>query len=122
MMRQMQLSYAYDTRLLKNRAKTIRGRGAKKFICLSNEYRRAKQELASALQIARGGMHFREKFKTHVEILVVRPDMRADPANFIDGICDAIKTVIGVDDRYYSLEVDYELDRDKPRIDITISQ
>ena len=63
------------------------------------------------------------KAKTHVGIMVYRPDMRSDPANFIDSILDIVKTGIGVDDRWFSVSLDWELaPKPKARIVVTVSQ
>lgn len=60
--------------------------------------------------------------KIHVGIMVYRPDMRCDPQNFVDSICDAIKVGIGRDDNIYAVSVDWELDIEKPRIEIEVEQ
>jgi len=56
-----------------------------------------------------------------VAISVFRPNMRADPVNVIDGICDTIKDPIGVDDRWFFCSCGWKIDRKNPRIEITVS-
>ena len=60
--------------------------------------------------------------KIHVRIMVYRPDMRGDPINFQDCICDAIKVGIGRDDNVYTSFTDWELDKEHPRIEIEVEQ
>ncbi len=62
------------------------------------------------------------KSKLFVDIMIYRPDMRSDPVNFLDAIIDGIKVATGVDDNLYSGSWDWELDKENPRITITISQ
>lgn len=60
--------------------------------------------------------------KVNVDILVVRPDMRADPANFIDAILDIVKRVIEIDDRWFAVSLDWLLDKPTARIEVTVRQ
>lgn len=61
--------------------------------------------------------------KIWIDIFIQKPNQRGDAVNFVDLICDAVKRVIGVDDRWYSLRrVDWEIAKDNPRIFIGIGQ
>ncbi len=60
--------------------------------------------------------------KLFVHVMVYRPDMRADPVNFLDAILDGVKVATGVDDRYYSGSWDWKLDKGNPRIEIEVKQ
>ena len=60
--------------------------------------------------------------KVWLNIMIYRPNMRGDPANFIDALCDGVKGALGVDDRYYSVNLDWVLDKDNPRITIEVRQ
>ena len=60
--------------------------------------------------------------KIYVRIMVYRPDVRGDPINFQDAICDAIKVGIGRDDNVFAVSVDWELDTEEPRIVIEVEQ
>ncbi len=46
--------------------------------------------------------------------------MRGDVSNFVDGIIDAIKKPIGIDDNYASTVADWTIDKINPRIEITV--
>lgn len=63
-----------------------------------------------------------QKYKVLVTIMIYKPDNRGDAINFIDTICDGIKAGIGIDDRYFSVSLDWEIDKRQPRIEITVSQ
>lgn len=66
-----------------------------------------------------------EEFKPHkiyVDIMVYRPDMRTDPVNFVDMICDAVKRGIGIDDNIYAGKWDWELVDPPGEIVITVRQ
>jgi hypothetical protein len=61
--------------------------------------------------------------KVWLDIFVQKPNQRGDCVNFVDMICDAVKRVIGVDDRWFSLRrVDWEICKDEPSIFIGIGQ
>lgn len=63
------------------------------------------------------------KDKIWVEIFLQKERNNSDVANFVDGIFDAIKVGLGIDDCYYSLKADWEYDKEiKPYLLITIKQ
>jgi hypothetical protein len=59
--------------------------------------------------------------KTWVFITVYKKSNRGDVSNFVDGIADAIKKAIGIDDCYFSFVLDYVVDKNE-KIVITILQ
>ena len=115
----MTFTIPYNTALSKNRAKTLLGRGSKKFIGLNSTYRKLISDHISNL---RSPKSYQEDTKLYVTIRVFRPDFRSDPVNFVDAVCDILKKVINVDDRYYSVWCDWELDKENPRIEIFINE
>jgi Holliday junction resolvase RusA-like endonuclease len=61
--------------------------------------------------------------KVWLDIFVQKPNQRGDAANFLDLICDAVKTGISVDDRWFSIDrLDWEIVKDNPRIFIGVGQ
>lgn len=61
--------------------------------------------------------------KVWLDILVQKSDHRGDAVNVIDGICDALKKAIGIDDRWFCIRrLDWEIIKDKPMIYIGIGQ
>jgi len=63
-----------------------------------------------------------ENRRIKVVINAYRPRTNIDPDGLIKAINDAIKHGIHVDDRFYDTEANGFIDRDRPRIEITISQ
>lgn len=59
--------------------------------------------------------------KIYIDIMVYRPDMRSDPANFIDVILDIVKVAINIDDRWYAGSWDWCIDKKNPRVEVSIS-
>lgn len=60
------------------------------------------------------------KAKIWIVITVYRADFRSDPINALDFVCDAAKLAIKVDDRWFSATVDWEVDRQEPRIEVSV--
>lgn len=61
--------------------------------------------------------------KIRVDIMIYRSNLKLDPQNVVDTICDGVKAGINVDDNIYSGSWDWELvKKGKERIVITISQ
>ena len=60
--------------------------------------------------------------KVWVDIMIFRPNMRADPINFLDALSDAVKGAISIDDRYFAGSWNWVIDKQNPRIEIIISQ
>lgn len=76
------------------------------------------QETRKALQ---GRQIFENK--VWLSFFVQKPDHKSDAVNVVDTFCDAIKTVIGVDDRWYSIDVlDWEIKKREPHVYVRIGQ
>ena len=76
-------------------------------------------------QILRTGKYqtFDPEKKVYIAGMVYRPDYRSDIDNFIKGIFDAISSMIGVNDNRFAIKYwDYEICKENPRIEITVSQ
>lgn len=61
------------------------------------------------------------KGKTIIKIYCYKKDMRGDISNFINPINDAIKVVLPYDDNYFINITDYEIDKENPKINISIT-
>lgn len=58
-----------------------------------------------------------------LSFFVQKPDHKSDAVNVVDTFCDAIKGVIGVDDRWFSLDmVNWEIRKHEPQIYVRIGQ
>ena len=131
--------FPYDTRLSKNKQHDYTGQSGNKWDAFITpegfiEKRRPVVNAATATKLmgdvarmARGEVN-RHKLlfkpvKTWVNIMVFRPDLKADPVNFLDMIVDGIKVGIGIDDNLYSGSWDWKLvDESEKRIEIEVSQ
>lgn len=61
--------------------------------------------------------------KIKVNIMIYRSNLKADPQNFVDTICDGVKYGINVDDNVYAGSWDWELvQKGDERIIIAVSQ
>jgi len=111
----------WTTSISKNKSKTILNHGHKKVIGLSKEYRQTR-DLFITIMKPKLKVRRWEKDKVWVEIFARKPNHKADVINLVDGICDALKVVINVDDRYFSLwRVDWEISQ-KPEIVVRVFQ
>ena len=58
-----------------------------------------------------------------LDVLVQKPNHKGDAINVLDGVCDALKDAIGLDDRWFSVRrLDWEVVKDDPRIFIRVGQ
>ncbi|ASV43881.1 hypothetical protein [Gemmata phage BHS4] len=46
-----------------------------------------------------------------VKVKYIRRDYKKDPVNVIDGLCDFLESILGINDRYFAVHLDWELDR-----------
>ena len=75
---------------------------------LNTDYVACKRDVSSLVyrEVLSKGVTF-EKGKIWITIYVVKKNLRGDCINLIEGIADAIKTQIGVDDNVYSVVCDW---------------
>ena len=111
----------FDTGLSKNRAKTILGRGRKKFIGLTEEYRAITKNYIAILEPMFINKEFKKQ-KVYITMRVFKPNHRSDAINLVDGMADILKKVMGLDDRYFSVWCDWEIDKENPRVEIYIDE
>ena len=89
---------------------------------IPKEAQQVRDDLMIELKNELGDKKFKKE-KVWVSLFIEKPDNRCDAVNFIDTICDVIKKVIGIDDRWFSIgEVDWKIEKDKPKIFIKIEQ
>ena len=62
-----------------------------------------------------------EPRKLWVDILVTKRDHRADAANVIDAVLDAVQEATGLNDRWYAVRCDWQIG-DRPRIEVRLSR
>ena len=113
----VEVTIPYDTALSKNKKGITRtGR-----VYTPTATKAAREALSWSLKSRMKGKKFKEE-KLEVKLEIFRPDMRTDPANFLDYVLDGIKEPIGIDDRWYEIVIRWEINKENPRIRITITQ
>ena len=84
-----------------------------------------KEAVSSIAEIVRAESYNKrykwKKEKIWVNIFLQKPMLRCDVANLVDGIFDAIKVGIGIDDCYFSLSADWDYSKEiKPFIKLKL--
>lgn len=110
--------FPFDINLSKNNTRAF----ARGHYYIKPEARKCKENLVMALKVACRGHKFNEA-KLWVNIMVYKPNNRIDAGNFVDTIFDAIQEVSGINDKWYSIsQLDWELEKENPRIIIKLEQ
>jgi hypothetical protein len=61
--------------------------------------------------------------KVWLDFMVEKPNHKGDAINIVDGVCDALKVAIGLDDRWFSIRwLDWKIVKENPHIFIGIGQ
>lgn len=115
----IKIKIPWSTALLKNHSWAW-GKG---HVFLKQETRQAQESLSLRIKEAIGDHKFFHN-KIWIDIYVQKPDNRAgDAINFVDRVCDSIKRVVGVDDRWFCIRrVDWQISKVNPSIIIGVSQ
>lgn len=110
----------------KNRAFGVSSNGQRVFTSHSRKagHKKILGALSGAVNILRGMDSMLVPRKTWISITVMRPNdgRDCDPINFVDSICDAVKEVMGVDDRWFSVVVDWMDSNAYPDVQIEVYQ
>ena len=115
----IEIELPYMPELGKNQMKGFRKGGG---YYVQQGYKDAVQAIVSLLVMKGKGIKWKQD-KVWVEIFLQKSRPNSDVANFIDGIYDAIKIGIGVDDCWFAGKQDFEYDKEiEPYIIITITQ
>lgn len=85
------------------------------------DVRAAMDDLKARVRDATAGQEWLDG-KVWIRILAEMPNRQGDAINFIESVADAVKDAIGVDDNWFSVELDWVLSRDDPKIHLTIEQ
>lgn len=108
--------------LSKNEKYFFNNKGSKKAI--KPDFKKAVDFIFYKINIITNNnkIQFKDKEKVMISFTHYRKGHTSDAHNFTEGVCDAIKGAIGVDDRYFKTIFDYEIDKENPRFEITITQ
>jgi hypothetical protein len=113
----IEIEVPYDANLGKNRMKGF----AHGHYYVQKGYKDAVEGLIWAIK-TKGKKEWKQD-KVWVDIFFQKPRLRCDVSNLVDGIYDAVKQAIEVDDCYFSGKLDWEWDKEiAPYIVITIRQ
>lgn len=78
-------------------------------VTLREECKSARLALGLAMRQALAGQKIATN-KIWLDIFVQKPDHKGDAVNVVDTVCDSLKEVIGLDDRWYSIRrLDWEI-------------
>jgi hypothetical protein len=103
----------------KNHIYTSRASG---HISLRKEANQMRAAIGLSVKQALSGRPIKQN-KLWVDIFVQKPNHKGDAVNVVDLVCDAIKAVIPVDDRWFCLRgVDWQITKSNPMIYIGIGQ
>lgn len=73
-------------------------------VVLRADAQAAREALGWELKICLQGRVFHPQHKVWISVFVQRQDMKSDPINVLDAVADAVKEVIGVDDRWFAVD------------------
>jgi hypothetical protein len=119
----MRLVIPFDPVFSKNAIWSMK-RGSN-YIFVGQKHRQAREYLVQQIRhcIATSGGQSFHNGKVWIDLLVQKPSHRGDAINFLDGICDAIKVAIGIDDNWFAVRrVDWQIVKETPRIIVGIGQ
>lgn len=115
----VRIKHPFDYGLSKN---SIYRMGLKGHVTLRKEANALRESLALKLKRAMRDVRPVEG-KVWIDIFVQKPNHKGDAVNVLDAVCDAIKGVIGVDDRWYSIrQLDWQIVKVDPQIFVGVGQ
>ncbi len=93
-------------------------------VFLRDEASEARDAIGWELKNALRGRVLHPRTKVYLDVFVRRSDMKGDPINLLDATADAVKGVVGVDDRWFAVAgLDWELVRhERPFLRIQVWQ
>ena len=84
---------------------------------LTADAQAARDAIAWNLKARLQGRSFRPGRKVWLDLWVQRSTMRSDPINVLDAVADAVKNIIGIDDRWFAVaRLDWMLVRHQPPV------
>ena len=108
----------FDYGLSKNAAWTM-ARGSN-YVYMKDRHRSIRQKIAASISEAKPVLF---SGKVWLDILIQKTSHQGDAINMLDGIADAVKSSIGIDDNWFCIrQLDWQIVKDNPMIVIGISQ
>lgn len=116
---QVKISVPFLYSISKNSAWSTTRKG---HVYLREDHRALRNLISLTLKRAMKDVQFYED-KIWLDIFVQKPNHKGDAINVIDAVCDAIKGIVGVDDRWYCIKrLDWQIVKEDPKIYIGVSQ
>lgn len=97
------------------------GRARNGRVYLPKEVREAMDDLKARVREATAEQEWFDA-KVWIRIFAEMPNRNGDAINFIESVADAVKVAIGIDDNWFSVELDWTLSRDDPKLHVVIEQ
>ena len=91
-------------------------------VFLKENHRNLREMLAYSIKQASKNVNWYED-RVWIDIFVQKPNHKGDAINVVDGVCDAVKVAIGIDDRWFSIrKLDWEIVKENPMLYVGIGQ
>jgi hypothetical protein len=96
--------------------------GTKGHVFLGREAKALREYLAGEIRSALGDRCLVHN-RVWIDIHVAKSDHKGDAVNVVDTVCDAIKSVCGLDDRWYSIRrLDWSVSKTEPTLFVGLGQ
>lgn len=119
--RLVRVSVPFDQGLSKNSMWSM-ARGAN-YVFMGNKHKSIRAAIENSVRMAMSSDQPFVQGKVWIDILIQKPSHRGDAINMVDGICDAVKKAIAVDDNWFCIrKLDWQIVKTNPRIFIGIGQ
>jgi hypothetical protein len=112
----VEVSIPFDPAISKNATHRVGKHGG---IYLQKPGKTIRNDLIRAIK-AQGGEWY--EGRVWLDVIVQKPNHRTDALNVLDAVADAVKEGIGVDDRWYSATLRWEMEKDSPMLTVRILQ
>lgn len=118
-MNSCKLTWPFDVRLSKTIANGSARHRERKTLISRTEHTKARAELAAAIGEQPG-----EWYRAHLSIYlkVIMPRFLTDAVNYVDGVADAVRDGVGIDDKWFRFTVDWAIDKENPRLELQVVQ
>lgn len=97
------------------------GRSRAGRVYMPADVKAAMEDLKTRVREATAGQEWFDA-KVWIRIFAEMPNRNGDAINFIETVADAVKDAIGVDDNWFSVELDWTLNRDDPKVHLIVEQ
>lgn len=115
----VRVSVPFTYNISKNAIYSMTRRG---HVFLRKNHHGARNAIALAIKQALKGRRIVQN-KVWIDLYVQKPNHKGDAINVVDAVCDAIKVVAGIDDRWFCIRrLDWQVAKHEPKIFIGVGQ